>query len=331
MRIGIFTDIHIDNFKQFSGPDGNRRLKDCLHILKKCFDIFGEQKCDRVVFMGDFFHQKKYVNSLVLDETIETLSDIDMSDFEVIHFIPGNHDWYDKSCSITHLSFLTLFPPIELERNYGYTGISDCVYILLPYFPMDKQKEILDKIVFSREFKKYKQRLLFIHATPKNSTTMAGFKFKKGFDFKPYRKHFDFMFCGDIHKRQYRNNLYICGAPMQHSFNDIGNECGVHIYDSKTNTVEFISLKGEYPEFIDVDDIKYADPRNFYRVTTSKIVETDRDNVVFRLKVGGRIKTDNSESIKVDSSVETMMRTYIRKNGNGYNKSKLMNTGLDLI
>ena len=176
------------------------------------------------------------------------------------------------------------------------------------------------------------RRLLFTHSTPKGSSTPGGFTFKSGVDFSNYEKLFDYMFCGDIHKRQYIGNLIVGGSPMHHNFGDRGQDRGFHIYDSETNEVDFINLESHYPKFIMLEDSSVPDDDyNYYRLvidSSKKLGEVD-DNVSIILR--NVVKDKDEKSIPLGVSPSDALRKYAEAHGAEFNIDDLINIGIGFI
>ena len=312
MKIGFFTDLHLNKFKEFSGDDGRQRLVDGLRILEIVLLKFAERGCDAVVFGGDWFHNRRTIDIDVMNSTRKVLGNFPLDRFEYKFAIGGNHDWYDRGRNTSGMYFL---------RDYGFKVYrkfkSDVVifdkrrysvqFVFLPYMNHNTQTRMLEQFYPIKT--KRKKIILFTHTTPVGSKVGAH-TFTKGVPLLDFKDKFDFMLCGDVHQPQQIDNLYIVGAPMWHNFGDNGDR-GIVIYDSVENQVERISLSRHYPKFLTVKHEQDIENNgDYYRVVKSRKQTLNKRT---KIKIGmspvkavteyakkvGRGKFDIDELVKV--------------------------------
>ncbi len=87
MKIGIFTDSHFSSAKLTCG---NRYNSKSLEKIKQAYKVFGAEKCDLVICLGDLIdredeHEREIDN---LKKVSKVLSDYDIKTY----IIMGNHD-----------------------------------------------------------------------------------------------------------------------------------------------------------------------------------------------------------------------------------------------
>lgn len=318
MRIGIFSDIHLNKFSEFGGPDGRRRLEDGIRVLTQVFDIFRKQQCDVVVFCGDFFHTRRTIDVDTFNTSRTCLASLPLGSFKKLYALTGNHDWYDNACSTSSIEFLRDYGFEVFTRN-TWRKVEDVGLYFVPWTPDELALEPPHKIG------RVKHSLLFIHIIPYGAT-IGQHKFRNGKKLDEYRDKFDCIFCGDIHQRQYiGDNLVICGTPMHHNFGDTGIR-GVHIYDSETEVVSFYPT--DYPKFIATDNVNEINDGDYFRLTVYQDIQIDKPNVsVITMKEQQARKRID---IDVSSSPRDAIIAYAKKYGKG-NVHKLINIGLNAL
>jgi DNA repair exonuclease SbcCD nuclease subunit len=97
----VFSDIHFSNHAEFGRPwkDGcNTRLEEQLKVLTKIFELCEEHSSRDLVFLGDWFHHWKAVDTPVTSAVSRVLySLLDKHKNVTLHMMPGNHDMPNKS------------------------------------------------------------------------------------------------------------------------------------------------------------------------------------------------------------------------------------------
>lgn len=242
MKIIVFSDLHIHNYKKFD-IDGSR-LDNCLDVLYKIFKYADESNVKHIFFGGDLYDQQKSLPTIVVNRTIQTF--IELFDFYPdikFYAISGNHDHGSKNIdgnvidSLVHLDYL--FPQFILFNGSSF-ALDDCIFHGIPYYS------------HSRDFKKalsdintdeYRGNYLVIHQTPKHSNEMIPHECDPE-DFLD----FDFTFCGHIHKHELlTDKMVIIGSPLHRDLGDEGLDKGFIVFDTDTNTFERQYL--DYPKF----------------------------------------------------------------------------------
>jgi len=326
MKIGIFSDIHLHKHNSFSGSDGRQRLRDGLGIIEHIVNLLVEKRCDALIFLGDFFHIRRVMDVEVFNEVDHALTLLPLG--KIIHkiAISGNHDWYSSNCDYTSIGFLRHhgFKVIQKSTVFIEDGIE---MVLVPWQPTLILQETLDNIPYRSD--KAESSLLFVHTIPFGSSSATGHIFNSGVDLRKYSSRFDVIFCGDIHKRQLvGQNIVVCGSPMQLNFADIGQECGIHIFNGNSKSWKFCSMKGKYPEFIEVNtnDPSTIDPANYYRVITSfpdRFEKLNNIQIVHKRKFVERKRADITPLTVPGKAVEE----YVKKFGSGFDVDRLIDIG----
>jgi len=327
MKIGIFSDLHLHKHSMFGGADGKRRLSDGLKVLKYIIEFFAKERCDAVAFLGDWFHIRRLIDVEVYDETRKLLKTLPLNKFKYLWALTGNHDWYGPDSNSASIKML---------EEFGFTVVTKSYLALdkgldLLFLPWMSSRDLEMQLNKCKEIV-YRDRLLFLHATPVGSSSATGHVFGNGINLAEHSDKFSFIFCGDIHKMQViEPNIIICGSPMHHNFGDADQDRGVWIYDSNaTEPVTFHSLKGQFPEFIIVDNPKHIDDKHYYRITTSDPKNfIDKDNV----KVIGTKTTKLKKRVDIDvaTSPDKMIEKYAERFGGGLDITELIDLGKRML
>jgi len=86
----IFSDLHLHRHRE-----NHERLQDCLNVLEWVFKTALEQKCQRIFFLGDLYHERSKIDVLNYLRTFECFMKHANQDLEV-YLLIGNHDMYHK-------------------------------------------------------------------------------------------------------------------------------------------------------------------------------------------------------------------------------------------
>ena len=183
------------------------------------------------------FDRRKYINY----ETLALFQRVFLEGFNSlnvpIHIIAGNHDVYyrntNKLCSLNLLINKKCFENFNVYNDIAEEVIIDNrSVVMLPWINGENYQasyEVLDKSLATEVF---------------SHLEMKGFEYHKGI--LSDRGHFDEdflskfvnVFSGHYHTRASRNNIKYVGTPWETSWNDFGEQKGVHLYSD--TGLEFI-------------------------------------------------------------------------------------------
>jgi len=329
MRLGIITDIHFHKYSSFSGIDGRRRLEDGLKVFKYSIQYFAEKRCNAVAFLGDLWHARGVLDIDAFNSFIDLLPTLPLSDFEKVLWLVGNHDWYDNMMSTSALNMLRYMganqyvvdKPVRMK-------LGKSLIAAIPWMPADEIALWMNK-----HPKRNRHTILLLHTTPYGSLTATGHKMKSGVNFEQIRRCSDIAFCGDIHKRQIREGLVVCGTPMQHNFGDEGQERGIHIYDDESREVEFHDLRGISPEFIVLTEPSRAElsSKNYYRVFTREPERYDGLDNVETVLIKSKVKSSGKLNISPVTTPTKAISRYAKSKADGLDIDKLVHIGMDAL
>lgn len=258
MKLLIFTDLHLHDWKQF-GLDQktglSKRLVEQQSILNQLVTLIQVRKIDGVLFVGDLFHSVGNVATEVLNTAYTFFYYLKKNNVPV-YFVKGNHDLVNR----------------KAPKWFHYSGkIFDSGETLEGLRLVDFNEEINYE-----EIKGYK--IVAIHQTP-ISSKVGNFEFKEGVNWRELAKNNGLVLFGHIHTRQQlSNNCLVIGSPMALNFGDV-NDRGCYVVDYGTLKYDFIKL--DYPQFKTVDNIEdVKEDGNYYRVLNAVSSKTDKTNVI---------------------------------------------------
>lgn len=238
MNIGIFSDLHIRLY---------RNNEVIYPFMIKTFDNFynecKQRKVKKVFILGDMFHIKNLISSILLSKSIEYFRN-KMKEIEHI-IIVGNHDRINKE---SH--FLKIFKnDCIVVEDYEYFDFDKNRFHFLPFFP---DEELFNKF---KSFKKINgKNYLFTHLA------INGFSYDNGHE-EIYssltsedleKLKFNHIFSGHFHSFQTQKNITYVSSPLQIKHGEEGPN-GFVFFDSKNpEKYEFVPNKYS-PQFISID------------------------------------------------------------------------------
>ena len=240
MKTLIFSDLHAHNFKQFAKQKNglNSRFAEIIDVLYQIRDLCVSNKVETVIFGGDMFHAHTNVEHDVYNLTKEAFNEI--CQVAPVISIAGQHDLqFKKGYKKEHVSFsaFTTIPNFYYLNNekhitkngltiYGHSWVFDEEFNDIPFQTAD---------------------IGIFHATIKNSD-IGGYTLPNGITTEKIKNLYKLIVVGDIHKPFHGGNILIPGAPLQHNFNDEGQDRGCWIVDIEKNAFKFHKLN--YTEFV---------------------------------------------------------------------------------
>lgn len=267
MRYGIISDMHYNNWRQFSTTLPNRlnsRLQISLdQTLMAAVDV--KNKGGEALFIaGDMFHVRGNVAPSVLNPVIELYRRIIWEHDLKIYIIPGNHDLESED---SHAMMSASSPISRLGATICHSaGYFDGV-IMVPWI---KKLDVL-KNILQRLGSEHPGTDLIIHA-PVNGAVFgipdtgldAGWLGGLGFER---------VFAGHYHNhRDFGNGVYSIGALDHQTWSDVGTKAGWLFVDNK----EVEHIESTSPKFVSFDSaveaLKSQDKvdENYVRIKTAE-------------------------------------------------------------
>lgn len=328
MKIVCFGDFHAHLFNEFAEFDeitGNSRFTFQLNTLDSIKKYCLENEVDTILFSGDLFHKRVTVNTIVYNQVRDKIKELGESNISLFMLV-GNHDQVDNSDFPQHSlhSFKELQNVTVLDK-FEEVLHKDVVIYPLPY---TKNKELVISSINKYEKSKNKsgkKSIVLAHLgvsgafVGKGNYAMAD-SFVLG-DFKP--NVFDFGVFGHFHKRQFldkNNRFFYTGAPIQHSFNDEGEDKGLYEIDTNKMTVKFVPI--DNPKFITITDFKNKNMEDLvgnyirFQCDTSEVEtlsEIIPKNLQHRVEPQKMYKEEKRVDIDVAMSLEEVVAVYADK------------------
>lgn len=213
MKIAAFTDIHFGEHK-----NSRAHNEMCIEFLAWALDEAKSERCDTVVFLGDWHHQMTQVATETLNYSKHGLSMLDECGMSVV-FILGNHDLLERTSRKIHS-----LPHIDRFRNitFVHDPLVDGEFLFVPWLTEHDDREKLSEMVSEA-------RYVFGHFE------FPGFLMNQTIECRDREGALradsllgpDYIFCGHFHKRQMRTigETTVCyiGNCFPHDFNDAGD------------------------------------------------------------------------------------------------------------
>jgi DNA repair exonuclease SbcCD nuclease subunit len=247
-KTAMFTDIHWgcrNNLTQHN--------QDNLNYVEWFKQQVIKNKCDSIIFMGDWFENRNAINISTLNMSYDGLSSLNSLDLP-IYFIIGNHDLY-------HRENRELYSTYHFKELKNVTLINEPLFIKdIGFFPFLFKEEYPDA---AASVMKHKCKYVFGHFEFKDFVvTGANKKMEHGPEHSIFSSP-KVIFSGHFHKRQIKDNVIYIGNTFPTNYGDINDdERGMCILDTNTDDISFIDWK---------------DCPKFRRVKLSKVIEGNID------------------------------------------------------
>lgn len=222
--------------------------------MKKFFDNIFFPEIDKrgikeIIHGGDVFDSRKKINVLSARLAREYFFDPFSNRNMEMDVIAGNHDLYFRHES--HTSALNEF----LEDQYNVNVFTEVVQkddiLYVPWIHKNNRESSIEAI------QKSSARVVFGHLELIGFQLLAGQKSRHGEDSKLFEK-FEHVYSGHFHHKHTQGNVTYLGSPSQHTWADVDDIRGFHIFDTETHEMEFIPnpyniyCKVKYGEEVDV-------------------------------------------------------------------------------
>ena len=275
-RIIIFSDIHFHEYKPFSIPTEHgigSRFHWLLTAFQTIIEYAHKENIEHIFFLGDLFHQRTLLYSIVFDKVSDVINDAVKSGIK-FHFILGNHDYiYNND---TSPSIVKRFSGVDIIDNAKIYNIKD-YNISIACIPFRFDIENLKRDLSYVESKTKPGDLLFGHFELSGAKVVDEYVLKDSVDPKLFSDlHFNTIFSGHIHTSQTiqlgKSKIEFVGHTLHNTFNDGNTKYGFYVYDFKHKKYKFIPLKSlkEFPEFKTVDLHTEEDIKNFVKTESSR-------------------------------------------------------------
>jgi DNA repair exonuclease SbcCD nuclease subunit len=329
MKLAAFADLHAHNYKEFderTDRTGSKRLDIIIDTLTYIQNYCVENGIGTILFAGDAFHVRARVNTIVFNAVYDKFKEIARCGIDMIA-IPGNHDDYDNSDLPNHS--LHAFKDIEGMTIMDKPDIvileDDTPVVCARYSKNTKMIKDFINSINPNDFKK--KPILLGHLGVSGAYVGNGnYPMADAFTIEDLRPDiFKYIVLGHFHKRQFLGDLphaFYCGSPIQHSFNDEGEDKGFFVIDTdKRWDAQFVPIPN--PKFITMtfydvatQDIQaIADAGHYVRLqVTEEELQTALqylpDNLKYKVELQRKYEEKTRVDIKIGMSFEEIVSKY---------------------
>lgn len=232
------SDIHIRNLRR------HEEYKEVFEELYKYIKTlnYKREEC-LIVCTGDVAHTKTDISPELVDMIIQLFTKL--IEFHDLILIAGNHD-----ANLNNENRLDVLSPIVSAINsdkifyldktdsYIYNNINFYSFSLLDN--TDKELELIDN---------ENVNVALYHGVVKGCKTDTGFEFKDTGKDVNFFSRFEYVLCGDIHKRQSigdKGNIWMPSSVIQQDHGESLNNHGGLVWNLETKEVIPFNLKNNY-------------------------------------------------------------------------------------
>lgn len=267
-RALVFTDVHFgkkSNSQQFN--------QDCINFIEWAIKLGKEKNCDRVLFCGDWHHNRASISLYTLTASLRALEMINNS-FNRMDIIVGNHDlYYRDKRTIASMEWANHIPNIHVHNNIFQDGDM----IMIPWLVNDEYKAL----------KKLKAKHVFGHFE------LPKFKMNSMIEMPDYGEiqaedlsGVDYVWTGHFHKRQTRRNINYIGNAFPHDYSDAWDDergalildwNGTHEYHSWPNAPRYRTIA--LSALLDAPE-RHLTPETYLRVNIDIPISYEEANFI---------------------------------------------------
>ena len=205
-KAAAFTDIHF-------GLKSNslQHNQDCANFVDWFIAEAKKENCETCFFLGDYNHHRASINIHTLQFGLQALEKLSAA-FDVVYFIPGNHDLYYRDRRDIHsVEWAKHLPNVVIINDFFKQGDVS----IIPWLVQDDYKK-LGKLSGKYLFGHLELPHFYMNAMVQmpdhgelNETHVQGF---------------ETAFSGHFHKRQHRKNIWYMGNAFPHNYADVGDD-----------------------------------------------------------------------------------------------------------
>ena len=220
MKYLLFSDLHLGCHNS-----SDIWLESSLILIKDIIETCKRENITTILFLGDFFNDRRSLNLKTLWTAIEIANIIEEAQID-LYLILGNHDLYLKN---------SLSPnSLKIFDNYSYVHVIDSVF---------KLNEFITLVPWSLSWKTAETPFIAGHLEINGfDIESADITFENNVsDFKRYTH----VFSGHFHTPKKVRNVEYIGSCMPFTFHDVDSSRGYYILDiinETTYTQEFIQF-----------------------------------------------------------------------------------------
>lgn len=275
MKIAILTDTHW----------GTRQDHDAFYsnfekfYENVFFPTLEEREISRVFHLGDLYDRRRYINFKTASEAerifLNPLSSlVDSGKINEVIILAGNHDLYYRDVNdinslnvlLGKYNFNVLLHPSE--RTYGSRKI-----LFLPWICESNKDASLALI------KNTDSSVVMGHLELSGYEMYRGVVQDHGMPGGVF-SHFQSVYSGHYHHKSTKGNITYLGATNEYTWSDYNDPRGFHIYDTESDTMEFIRNPYTMFDIVVYDDSSETLPSLSKDLTNKfcKVLVTNKTN-----------------------------------------------------
>lgn len=312
MKLWLLSDSHF-------GKYNNQTDKWLNNMISYFYDFYiptlkaNMKPGDKMCFLGDLYDNRTSINIKVFNAVIKLFEDL--SKIIEIHMLIGNHDQYNMSdaeinsvSTIRNINNVFIYDEPTI-RNFGGKEI-----LLMPWIHgKNDEKSILERysgsdvLLCHSDLNGCRTQLYPTRPHNRNILDIE--------DFKGFNK----VYSGHIHINQTINNFTFVGCPYHLDRNDINNEKGIWVYNTKNNKDVFI--ENDYsPQF---KKIKIESENDLINLNESIMTNNYVDLIInksiilndekIKLKIEKAINKYSPNDVQWNDDIVKDKKTYIVK------------------
>jgi len=205
-KAAVFTDIHFG-----LKSNSQQHNEDCLNFVRWATDLARQQGCETALFLGDWHNNRASINIVTLNYSLRALEYLN-DNFDVVYFIPGNHDlYYRDKRDIQSVDWARHLGRVQIVNDWFSSGN----VVIAPWLVGDDHKKVA----------KLKGKYMFGHFE------LPGYMMNAMVEMPDHGEirredfvNFDHVFTGHFHKRQTKKNITYIGNCFPHNYADAGDD-----------------------------------------------------------------------------------------------------------
>ena len=205
-KAAVFTDIHF-------GLKSNslQHNQDCANFVDWFITEAKKENCETCFFLGDYNHHRASINIHTLQFGLQALEKLSAA-FDVVYFIPGNHDLYYRDRRDIHsVAWAKHLPNVIIINDFFKQGDVS----IIPWLVQDDYKKL----------SKLSGKYLFGHLELPHFYMNAMVQMPDHGELNEnHVQGFETAFSGHFHKRQNRKNIWYIGNAFPHNYADVGDD-----------------------------------------------------------------------------------------------------------
>jgi DNA repair exonuclease SbcCD nuclease subunit len=290
-----------------------------------------KEDVSEIWFLGDLCHLKNGLDSFVIRSVFEELTLLlgcrgPAYGGEIpLRLLAGNHDYrqWDRGDDLIKTFQFLSEESLSFSGDAGFDPHMKRVFSI----PYKRNADEVNKTIASLDDNQFD---IFLGHQDIIGVQYGGFVVEKGVDPDLLKKKFKVSFIGHNHSPFHlkSQNVYSVGAPLQHTFSDMGSERRILIIN--TETLEVKSIANTFsPVFKELiietgEEVVPEDSKNFYRVRikTSKPIPS-LDKITFKRIMR---ETVSQRKDRTSLSISDPKLDILKK----YSEARVGNSGLDV-